>query len=147
MELGYNDWLQGTPGKKRVLRDRLGRVVEELEVLQEAKPGHDLVLSIDKRLQYFAYAALQRAVERFQAASGSVVVMDAKTGEVLAMTNYPAYNPNNRPSAHDDRYRNRVMTDLFEPALRLKHSALPTLCKPVASSLKHRSTPLLGRWK
>lgn len=120
LELAYNDWLRGAPGKKQVIKDRLGHIISELKVLQEPQPGHDLVLSIDRRIQYLAYRELKEAVERYQAASGSVIVVDVKTGEILAMVNQPSYNPNNRPKEHDGRYRNRAITDVFEPGSTAK---------------------------
>lgn len=120
LELGYNDLLQGTPGKKQVLKDRLGHIVAELGVLTEPQQGHDLTLSIDSRIQYLAYTALAAAVPKHQADSGSVIVLDVKTGEILAMVNIPSYNPNDRPAIHDGRYRNRAVTDVYEPGSVMK---------------------------
>lgn len=120
LELAYNDYLRGVPGKKQVIKDRLGRIIANLKVVQEPQPGHDLTLSIDRRIQYLAYRELKEAVERFKANSGSVIVVDVKTGEVLAMVNDPSYNPNNRPKEHDGRYRNRAITDVFEPGSTIK---------------------------
>lgn len=115
IELAYDDWLRGAPGKKSVLKDRLGRFVTEVQALEEARSGNDLVLSIDRRIQYLAYRELQNVVQTFQAGSGSVVVLDAKTGEILAMVNQPSYNPNQRYKYIDESYRNRAVTDVFEP--------------------------------
>lgn len=120
MELAYDQWLAGIPGKKQVIKDRLGNIISEVALLQKPEQGKNLTLSIDKRIQYAAYQALKKAVDQFQAEGGSVVVMDAKTGEVLAMVNQPSYNPNNRPSQHDGRYRNRAVTDMFEPGSTVK---------------------------
>lgn len=120
LELAYNDWLRGVPGKRQVIKDRLGNIIANVHVLKDPQPGHDLVLSIDRRIQYLAYRELKAAVDKFQATSGSVVVVDVKTGEVLAMVNQPSYNPNNRPQEHDGRYRNRAITDVFEPGSTAK---------------------------
>src|SRR5262249_3680152 len=115
-----NDWLRGVPGKSQVIKDRLGRAVENVSLLQPPVPGHNLALSIDRRIQYIAYRELKKGIEETKAASGSVVVLDIKTGEVLAMADQPSYNPNNRPSLHGGRFRNRAVTDLFEPGSTIK---------------------------
>ena len=120
IELMYDEWLQGTPGSKRVVRDRIGRIVENVERLAEPKPGRDLRLSLDRRIQFLAYRELKAAVQRHQARSGSAVMLDARTGEVLAMVNQPAYNPNNRADFSSDHYRNRAVTDVFEPGSTIK---------------------------
>lgn len=119
LELAYNDWLRGAPGKRQVVKDRLGQIVANLGVIRSPQEGHDLTLSIDSRIQYLAYTALQAAVPKFNADSGSIVVLDATTGEVLAMVNIPSYNPNAR-SAHTEGYRNRAVTDMFEPGSTMK---------------------------
>ena len=115
LELAFDHWLRGEPGEKRVLRDRLGRVIEVVEAIRPARPGRELRSSIDLRIQYLAYRELKAAVARHDAISGSAVVMDVRTGEVLAMVNQPAYNPNDRSQFAVDRYRNRAATDIFEP--------------------------------
>ncbi len=115
MELAYNGWMEGVSGKKRVLKDRLGHIVANVDIIREPTPGHDLKLSIDRRIQYVAYRTLKEAVAKNKAKSGSVVVMNAKTGEVLAMATVPSFNPNNRPDIAMGRYRNRAVTDVFEP--------------------------------
>lgn len=120
LELAYNQWLAGVPGKKEVLKDRLGHVIADLNVLKQPQQGHDLTLSIDHRIQYAAYRALKEQIETWHAKAGSVVVLNAKTGEILAMVNQPSYNPNNRPVKHDGRYRNRAVTDSFEPGSTMK---------------------------
>lgn len=120
LELAYDKWLLGEPGTKRVIKDRLGRIVENVENIREPVHGRNLMLSIDRRLQYLAYRELKAAVRKHGAKSGSVVVLDARTGEVLAMANQPAYNPNNRGSLRVDRYRNRAVTDVFEPGSTIK---------------------------
>ncbi len=120
MELAYNGVLQGTPGSKQVIKDRLGRVVENVESLRAAVPGEDLTLTIDKRLQYIAYRELKAAVINHRAQAGSMVILDARSGEVLAMVNQPSYNPNNRTSLQGELYRNRAVTDVYEPGSTLK---------------------------
>jgi cell division protein FtsI (penicillin-binding protein 3) len=120
MELAYQDWLTGIVGKKRVVKDRLGRIIEELNVVKDPRPGRDLVLSIDRRLQYLAYSELNKTVDEFAAKSGSVVVVDTVNGEILAMANVPSYNPNSRGRYDKDSYRNRAVTDTFEPGSVIK---------------------------
>ena len=123
LELAYNDWLQGKPGKKRIIRDRLGRTVEHVEMVRESVPGHDLSLTIDRRLQYLAYRELKRTVLKHPARSGSVVLLDVKTGEVLAMVNQPSYNPNHA-NMDSEGLRNRAVTDVFEPGSVMKPFAV-----------------------
>ena len=121
LELAYDNILKGTPGANRVIKDRLGRVVETVERVSEPRPGQDVILSIDRRIQYLAYRELKAAVVKHQAKSGSAVVMDAKTGEILAMVNQPAFNPNNRKELQGgDNLRNRALTDVFEPGSTIK---------------------------
>lgn len=120
LELAYDQWLGGKPGKKQVIKDRLGNIISEVALLKKPEQGHPLTLSIDKRIQYSAYQALKAAVDAYQAEGGSIVVLDARTSEVLAMVNQPSYNPNNRPAQHDGRYRNRAVTDTFEPGSTIK---------------------------
>lgn len=120
LELAYQEWLMGIPGKKQVLKDRTGRIIEELGIIKEPRPGHDLVLSIDRRIQYLAYHELTNTLEKFKAKFGSVVVLDAKTGEILAVANAPSYNPNARGRYTRDSYRNKAITDLFEPGSVMK---------------------------
>lgn len=124
VELAYDRWLRGTPGAQRVIKDRLGRVVEGVESLRQPSPGKDLALSIDRRIQYLAYRELKAAVQRHQASAGSAVVLDVKTGEIIAMVNQPSYNPNNRGGVKGDRLRNRAVTDLFEPGSTIKPFAV-----------------------
>ncbi len=120
MELAYEDWLRGTNGSKQVLKDRLGRIIREVQVNNMAQPGNDLTLSIDSRLQYIAYKALKEAVALRQASAGTATVLDARTGEVLAMVNQPSYNPNNRASLSDGDLPNRAMVSLLEPGSTVK---------------------------
>ncbi len=119
IELAYNDWLRGTPGKKTYIKDRRGGVVRDIGVLEEAHSGNDLRLSIDLRLQYQQHDALAHAVTALGAASGSVVTLDARTGEVLALVNYPSYNPNGDKGTAAKR-RNRAVTDAYEPGSTMK---------------------------
>lgn len=120
LELAFNDWLRGEPGRKRVVRDRFGRVIEDIESIKPANPGRELRLSIDKRLQYLAYRELKAAVRKHRADSGSLVILDSFTGEVLAMVNQPAFNPHNRDDFRGELYRNRAITDVFEPGSAMK---------------------------
>ncbi|MGB1272113.1 MAG: peptidoglycan D,D-transpeptidase FtsI family protein, partial [Endozoicomonas sp.] len=120
MELAYNDWLSGEPGKRRVLKDRKGQLVRQAELVKSASPGKELMLSIDLRLQYMAYRELKKAVEAHRAKAGSLVMLDVETGEVLAMVNQPSYNPNNRSGMKAYRMRNRAVTDMMEPGSTLK---------------------------
>ena len=120
LELAMNYWLEGEPGAKRVLKDRLGRSIENVESIRPPHHGKDLRTSIDLRLQYLAYRTLKAAVKTHNARSGSVVILDVKTGEVLAMVNQPTYNPNDRSQFIAERYRNRAITDIFEPGSSIK---------------------------
>lgn len=120
LELAYDDWLKGISGKKRILKDRMGRVIEEMEVLREPKSGRDLVLSIDRRIQYLAYQELKNTLESFNAKQGSIVVLDANNGEILALANAPSFNPNARERYTRASYRNRAVTDVFEPGSVIK---------------------------
>ncbi len=124
LELAYNDWLSGKTGEKVVIQDRMGRAVTEVQSLQEQKPGNDLTLSIDKRIQYLAYRELMQGVKQNLAVSGSVIVLDVQTGEVLAMVNLPSFNPNNRAHDASDVFRNRAVTDIFEPGSTMKAFSL-----------------------
>jgi cell division protein FtsI (penicillin-binding protein 3) len=120
LELAYNKWLTGIPGEKKVLKDRKGGVVKDLALIRKAKPGHPLQLSIDMRLQYLAYKELKAAVLGHHATAGSLVLMDVKTREVLAMVNQPSYNPNNRRQLDINGLKNRAMVDTFEPGSTMK---------------------------
>ena len=120
LELAYDEWLRGEAGKKRVLKNRYGHIIKELQQLKSEKSGQNLNLSIDLRLQYLAYRELKAAVEEHKAKSGHMVLLDAQTGEVLAMVNQPSYNPNNRGTMNHTNLRNRAMTDVFEPGSTMK---------------------------
>ena len=120
LELAFNHWLAGESGAKRVLKDRLGRSVENVESIRPANHGKSLRSSIDLRIQYLAYRALKSAMRQHSAVAGSIVVLDIRTGEVLAVVNQPSYNPNDRSQFSAERYRNRAITDIFEPGSSIK---------------------------
>jgi len=120
LELAYDDWLRGKPGAKKVIRDRLGRVVDDIERIRPAEPGQPVYLSIDRRIQYLAYQSLKSAVKTNKAIAGSAVVLDVYTGEVLAMVNQPSFNANDRSQLRPGVYRNRSVTDVFEPGSTMK---------------------------
>ncbi|MGE8495642.1 MULTISPECIES: peptidoglycan D,D-transpeptidase FtsI family protein [Comamonas] len=120
MELAFNTELGGKAGSRRVIKDRLGRIVEGVGVETPPQEGQDIQLSIDSKVQFFAYQKLRDQVAAFKAKAGSVVVMDAHTGEVLALANYPSYDPNNRSRLTGEQLRNRAITDTFEPGSTMK---------------------------
>jgi cell division protein FtsI (penicillin-binding protein 3) len=120
VELVFDHWLRGESGEKRVIKDRLGCVVEDVERIRAARPGKELRLSLDRRIQYLAYRELKAAVSREKARSGSIVVLDPIQGEILAIVNQPSFNPNNRSSLRESVVRNRAATDVFEPGSTIK---------------------------
>ena len=120
LELAFDSWLTGKPGAQRVIRDRRGHIVENVDLIRAAEPGKDITLSIDRRIQYLAYRELKAALIESGAASGSVVVIDVPTGEILAMVNQPAYNPNSREASSPGTHRNRAVTDVVEPGSVMK---------------------------
>ncbi|MFJ4431949.1 peptidoglycan D,D-transpeptidase FtsI family protein [Pseudomonas sp. NPDC089395] len=134
VELAYDEWLAGVPGKRQVIKDRRGRLIKDIQVTKNAKAGKTLALSIDLRLQYLATRELRNAIAEQDAKAGSLVIMDVKTGEVLAMVNQPTYNPNNRRSMFPAAMRNRAIIDVFEPG---------STVKPITMSAALQS----GRWK
>jgi len=134
VELAYDEWLAGVPGKQQVIKDRRGRLIKDIQVTKNAKAGKTLALSIDLRLQYLATRELRNAIAEQDAKAGSLVIMDVKTGEVLAMVNQPTYNPNNRRSMFPAAMRNRAIIDVFEPG---------STVKPISMSAALES----GRWK
>lgn len=119
MELVFQKWLSGKSGSRHVLKDRRGHIVEDLEAVKVPQDGHDLALSIDRNIQYLAHRELARAIEEHKAKAGAIVVLDARSGEVLAMANQPVYNPNN-PVKIAGKSRNRAIVDIFEPGSTLK---------------------------
>ena len=134
IERAYDQTLKGLPGKKRVMRDRLGRVFADIERIRPVQPGQTLQLSIDRRLQYLTYRTLKAAVIKHNAVAGSAVVLDANTGEVLAMANQPSFNVNDRRQLTPQATRNRAVTDVFEPGSTMKPIT-------IAAALES------GRWK
>ena len=120
MELAFNKELAGRPGSRHVIKDRLGRVVEDVGQTVPPVDGRDLQLSIDSKVQFFAYQKLRDAVLEHRAKAGSVVVLDAATGEVLALANYPSYVPGRRQNLSGEQLRNRAITDVFEPGSTMK---------------------------
>jgi len=120
LELALNDHLAGKPGSRRVIKDRLGRIVEDVESIRHPQQGRDLTLAIDAKIQYLASRELAKTIAEHRAKAAGIVVLDVATGEVLAMANYPSYNPNNRGKLDARRMRNRTVTDLFEPGSTLK---------------------------
>jgi cell division protein FtsI (penicillin-binding protein 3) len=120
LELAFDEWLRGTPGAKKVIRDNRGRIVESVDLVRSAQPGKDLTLSIDRRIQFLAYRELKKQLLDMGASSGSAVVLDVATGEVLAMVNLPTYNPNAVNVGKPDARRNRAVTDVVEPGSTMK---------------------------
>ena len=120
IELAYEDWLAGKPGAKKVIKDQLNRIVEDVEAIKIPRPGRNVTLSIDRRVQYLAYRELKAGYLQHGASSASAVMIDAKTGEVIAMVNVPSFNPNNRKGYRSDTLRNRAVTDVFEPGSTIK---------------------------
>ena len=120
LELAFDHWLAGEDGAKRVIQDRYGKIVQNVEEIRAMRPGRNLVLSIDLRVQYLAYRELKAAIRDQRARSGSVIVLDVATGEVLAMVNQPTYNPNDRDQLKARTYRNRAVTDIVEPGSSMK---------------------------
>ncbi|WP_394375947.1 peptidoglycan D,D-transpeptidase FtsI family protein [Stutzerimonas frequens] len=120
MELAYDEWLAGVPGKRQVLKDRRGRLIKDVQVVKNAKAGKAMALSIDLRLQYLAHSELRNVVHEYGAKAASLVMVDVKTGEILAMANQPTYNPNNRRNLQPAAMRNRAMIDVFEPGSTVK---------------------------
>lgn len=120
VELAFQKTLAGTTGSRRVIKDRLGRIVEDIESVRLPHDGKDLALSIDRKIQYIAFSALKDAVEKHKAKAGGIVVIDVHSGEILALANLPSYNPNDRSTLTGARLRNRVLTDTFEPGSTMK---------------------------
>lgn len=120
VELAYDSWLSGQDGAKQIIRDRLGRAIDDVERIKASEPGKVITVSLDKRVQYLAYRALKVAVREHNAKAGSAVMLDVHTGEVLAMVNLPSFNTNNRNQLKPGVYRNRAVTDVFEPGSTMK---------------------------
>jgi cell division protein FtsI (penicillin-binding protein 3) len=139
LELAFNHWLSGESGAKRVLKDRLGRSVENVASIRPPRHGKDLRTSIDLRLQYLSYRTLKAAIQQYKAESGSIVILDIVTGEVLAMVNQPTYNPNDRAQYLAERYRNRAITDIFEPGSSIK----PLILAAALDSGRYRASSIV----
>jgi len=139
LELAFNHWLSGESGAKRVLKDRLGRSVENVASIRPPRHGKDLRASIDLRLQYLSYRTLKAAIQQYKAESGSIVILDIVTGEVLAMVNQPTYNPNDRAQYSAERYRNRAITDIFEPGSSIK----PLILAAALDSGRYRASSIV----
>jgi cell division protein FtsI (penicillin-binding protein 3) len=120
LELAYDEWLSGEPGAKRVVKDGQHHIIEDVESISRPRPGKDLRLSIDRRIQYLAYRELKAAVQEHKARSGTAVVLDVRSGQVLAMVNQPSFNPNSRKKIQRSSMRNRAVTDVFEPGSTMK---------------------------
>jgi cell division protein FtsI (penicillin-binding protein 3) len=120
IELAFDAQLAGRPGSRRVIKDRLGRIVEDVESIRPPQDGRDITLALDAKIQYLAFTHLKRALAEHKARAGGVVVLDVRSGEVLALANLPAYNPNNRSRLSGAQIRNRALTDVFEPGSTLK---------------------------
>ncbi|MBM5813042.1 MAG: penicillin-binding protein 2 [Gammaproteobacteria bacterium] len=139
LELAFDHSLAGLDGSKRVIRDGRGQVVQHVENIRAPRPGEDLPTSIDLRIQYLAYRELKAAIREHHARAGSVIVIDVETGEVLAMVNQPSFNPNDRAQYEVPRYRNRAVTDIFEPGSSIK----PFVLAAALSSGRYRpDTPI-----
>jgi cell division protein FtsI (penicillin-binding protein 3) len=139
LELAYNQSLAGLHGLKTVIKDGKGRIVQNVEIARQPRPGEDLVTSIDLRIQYLAYRELKTAIRAHRARAGSVTVIDVTTGEVLAMVNQPAFNPNDRTQYEVARYKNRVATDIFEPGSSIK----PFVLAAALSSGRYRPDSII----
>ncbi len=120
IELAFQNHLAGKPGSRRVIRDRMGQIVEDVESIRAAQEGKDLALALDARIQSLAFSQLKNAILQHRAKAGGIVVLDVASGEVLALANYPTYNPNNRARLSGEQLRNRAVTDTFEPGSTLK---------------------------
>lgn len=139
LELAYNHHLQGVPGSKRIIQDLRGRSIEDIESIQMPEPGKPLILTIDRRIQYLAYRALKAAFLKHKASSASAIVIDVASGEILALVNQPAANPNNRHDRNAQLLRNRAVTDLYEPGSTLKPF---TIAMALESGLYQPYTPI-----
>jgi cell division protein FtsI (penicillin-binding protein 3) len=140
LELAFDDWLAGKPGAKRVIRDRMGHVVEDVEQVRAPQPGRNITLSIDRRIQFLAYNELKATVEKSDADAASMVILDVHTGEVLAMVSIPTYNPNAVRGSQPAQRRNRSVTDVFEPGSTIKSF---TLAAALSSGKFTPNSPLI----
>jgi cell division protein FtsI (penicillin-binding protein 3) len=147
LELAFDSWLSGKPGAKRVIRDRMGHIVEDVEQVRAPQPGQNLTLSIDRRIQFLAYSELKNQIDDVQADSGAMVVLDVHTGEILAMVSLPTYNPNTVTGTNGSQRRNRAVTDVVEPGSTMKPF---TMAAALSSGKYTPTTPLVdtgnGHW-
>ncbi|WP_233840977.1 penicillin-binding protein 2 [Dyella sp. 2HG41-7] len=147
LELAFDNWLSGKPGAKRVIRDRMGRIVEDVEQVHAPQPGQNLTLSIDRRIQFLAYSELKKQLQDLNADSGSMVILDVRTGEILAMVSLPTYNPNAVTGSQPAQRRNRTVTDVVEPGSTMKPF---TMAAGLASGKYTPTAPLIdtgnGHW-
>ncbi len=139
LELEYDQSLAGLDGRKRVIQDGRGRIVQNVDSIRAPRPGEDLYTSIDLRIQYLAYRELKAAIRTYHARAGSVIVIDVATGEVLAMVNQPSFNPNDREQYEVSHYRNRAATDIFEPGSSIK----PFVIAAALSSGRYRPESMI----
>ncbi len=144
LELAFDSWLAGKPGVKRIIRDRMGHTVEDLELVRAPQPGKNLTLSLDRRIQFLAYNELKNQIEKSQADSGSMVVLDVATGEILAMVTLPTFNPNNVYNSTAAQRRNRAVTDVVEPGSTMKPF---TMAAALSSGRYTPTTPLINTGK
>jgi cell division protein FtsI (penicillin-binding protein 3) len=140
IELAYEEWLGGEPGAKRVVKDGNHNIIEDVESIRRPRPGKDLVLSIDRRIQYLAYRALKSAMKEHQARAATAVLLDVKSGEVIAMVNQPSFNSNNRQQLRSSSMRNRAVTDVFEPGSTMK----PFIAASALQSGRYRADTLVA---
>jgi len=138
-ELAYDGELAGRDGRKRVLKDRRGNPIKDIEYLSAPRFGRDLALSLDLRLQFFAYRELKSAIEHNGARSGSLVLLDAQSGEILALANQPSFNPNDASHRVTEAMRNRAITDIYEPGSTVK----PLTVLAALESRKFRSDSVI----
>ncbi|EIL87873.1 peptidoglycan D,D-transpeptidase FtsI family protein [Rhodanobacter sp. 115] len=144
LELAFDGWLAGKPGAKRVIRDRMGHTVEDVEQVRAPQPGKSLTLSIDRRIQFLAYSELKSQIEKSQADSGSMVILDVATGEILAMVSLPTFNPNAVNDSTPAERRNRAVTDVVEPGSTMKPF---TMAAGLSSGKYTPTTPLIDTGK
>lgn len=152
IELAAQERLAGKPGSRKVIKDRKGRIVEDVEAMRPPRDGEEVQLAIDQRLQFLAHRELKSAVEQYRAKAGSLVILDARTGEVLALVNQPDYNPNNRANVTGKQTRNRSVTDLYEPGSTFKPftvaAALESgIVKPTTTFQTAPGYLQMGKWK
>jgi cell division protein FtsI (penicillin-binding protein 3) len=151
IELARQEWLAGVPGSRKVIKDRKGRIVEDVESLRVPRDGRPLALSIDQRLQFLAHRELKAAVDSHRARGGALVMIDSRTGEILALANQPDYNPNNRAAITGRQTRNRSVTDIFEPGSTMKPFTVAAaleagIVKPGTTIQTAPGTMTLGGW-